>query len=103
MILESNVGDVPKGYQLVILGTSIFSGSQFNYVSGANSAIVYNSRFNSGSAFYSFNTSPTSSYSLELNVNEALEISSIEQLVALKLYNPSGSTYNVNLTTEFFS
>ncbi len=100
---EYSLGDIPKGFQTLVINSSIFSGSSFNIPTGSNSAIVYNSSNNSGSVNYSFTTSPTSSYCFELFPYEALNLSSLEQIQSIKFYNPNNVSYSVNLIVEFFS
>jgi len=99
-IVEINdLGDVPKGFQFVSLTGSLFSGSQFTYIDGTNSAIVFNSFSNSSNVFYSFNAIPTGSFAFELKIGQYLELNSLEQIKALKLYTSGSATINV----EFFS
>lgn len=100
---ESSLGDVPKGFQLIPINNTVFSGSQLTYSNGTNSAIIYNSINNSGSVNYSFNANPTGSYCFQLKIDEFIELNSVEQINSIKFYNPSGSVYNVNLMVEFFS
>lgn len=99
-IVELNdLGDVPKGFQFISLTGSLFSGSQFIYTNGTNSAIVFNSFSNSSNVYYSFNNVPTGSFAFELKIGQFLELNSLEQIKALKLYTSGSATINV----EFFS
>lgn len=100
---EYSLGDVPKGFQTLVINSTVISGSSFTIPTGSNSAIIYNSFNNSGSVNYSFSTSPTSSYCFELFTCESLELNSIEQIQAIKLYNPNHVSHSVNLMIEYFS
>lgn len=98
---EYSLGDIPKGFQTIIVNSSIMSASIIP--SGTNSAIVYNSSINSGSVNYSFLTSPTSSYCFELFPFEQLNLNSLEQIQSIKFYNPNHVSYSINLMVEYFS
>jgi len=100
---EYSLGDIPKGFQLLIVSSSVISGSIFTIPSGTNSALVYNSFNNSGSVNYGFSTIPTGSYCFELLTCEYLELNSVEQIQTVKFYNPNHVSYSVNLMVEFFS
>lgn len=100
---EYSLGDIPKGFQTLVINSSVISGSIFTIPTGSNSAIVYNSSNNSGSVNYSFSTSPTSSYCFELFPYESLNLNSIEQIQSIKFYNPNHVSHSINLMIEFFS